>query len=110
MQNKNAMVYALDPDQQGKIVWQLRIGMGSAGAVWGPAIDPENHLYAALADGRLGGGLVALDLRNGDKLWSVPAVPCGEKNSAARSRMPPSRRFPASSFRVLSTAIYEPIR
>jgi polyvinyl alcohol dehydrogenase (cytochrome) len=84
VQNKSAIVYALDPDQQGKIVWQQRIGKGSAGAVWGPAIDPDNHMYAALADGRDGGGLVALDLRKGDKLWSVPAVPCGEKKQCSQ--------------------------
>ncbi len=84
VQNKNAVVYALDPDQQGKIIWQQRIGKGSAGAVWGPAIDLENHMYAALADGRDGGGLVALDLRNGEKLWSIPAVPCGEKKQCSQ--------------------------
>lgn len=84
VQNKSAIVYALDPDQQGKVIWQQRIGKGSSGAVWGPAIDPDNHMYAALADGRNGGGLVALDLRNGDKLWSVPAVPCGEKKQCSQ--------------------------
>ena len=84
VQNKSAIVYALDPDQQGKIVWQQRIGMGSSGAVWGPAIDPDNHMYAALAGGRTGGGMVALDLRNGEKLWSVPAVPCGEKKECSQ--------------------------
>ena len=84
VQNKSAMVYALDPDQQGKIVWQQGIGKGSSGAVWGPAIDPDNHMYAALAGGRDGGGLVALDLRNGEKLWSVPAVPCGEKKQCSQ--------------------------
>lgn len=85
VQNKNAIIYALDPDQQGKIIWQQRIGVGSAGAVWGPAIDPGNHLYAALADGRLGGGMVALDLlRNGEKLWSTPAPPCGDKKPCSQ--------------------------
>lgn len=84
VQNKSAMVYALDPDQQGKIIWQQRIGKGGSGAVWGPAIDPDNHMYAALADGRNGGGMVALDLRNGEKLWSVPAVPCAEKKQCSQ--------------------------
>jgi polyvinyl alcohol dehydrogenase (cytochrome) len=85
VQNKNALVCALDPDQQGKVVWQQRIGVGSAGAVWGPAIDPDNHLYAALADGRLGGGMVALDLlHNGEKLWSTPAPPCGDKKPCSQ--------------------------
>jgi polyvinyl alcohol dehydrogenase (cytochrome) len=85
VQNKSAIVYALDPDQQGKIVWQQQIGMGSSGAVWGPAIDPENHLYAALAGGRLGGGMVALDLlHDGDKLWSTPAPPCGDKKPCSQ--------------------------
>jgi polyvinyl alcohol dehydrogenase (cytochrome) len=85
VQNKSAIVYALDPDQQGKIVWQQRIGKGSSGAVWGPAIDPDRHLYAGLADGRLGGGLVALDLlHGGEKLWSTPAPPCGDKKPCSQ--------------------------
>lgn len=85
VQNKSAIVYALDPDDQGKIMWQQRIGKGSAGAVWGPAIDPDNHLYAALADGRMGGGTVALDLNHGGAmLWSTPAPPCGEKKQCSQ--------------------------
>ena len=83
VQDKSAIVYALDPDQQGKIIWQQPDWKGSAGAVWGPAIEHEDHLYAA---GRRPArrGMVALDLRSGEKLWSVPRPPCGDKKPCSQ--------------------------
>jgi polyvinyl alcohol dehydrogenase (cytochrome) len=76
---KSAVVYALDPSQMGKIIWQARIGRGGAlgGVEWGPAVDNEN-VYAALSDqnGRTpeaGGGMFALRLATGEKVWDTPA-------------------------------------
>jgi polyvinyl alcohol dehydrogenase (cytochrome) len=76
---KSGVVYALDPSQMGKIVWQARIGRGSAlgGVEWGTAVDDEN-VYAALSDqnGRkpeTGGGMFALRLATGEKAWNTPA-------------------------------------
>lgn len=74
IQGKSAVIYALDPDGQGKTVWQLRIGKGGAGAAWGPALDGQT-LYAS-ADPT---GLVAIDLSSGQQLWSVPSPPCKEE-------------------------------
>ena len=78
VQGKSAVIYALDPDQQGKTIWEQRIGKGGAGAVWGPAVENE-ILYASAEPA----GLVAVDLRSGKKLWSVPSPPCGGDKSCS---------------------------
>jgi polyvinyl alcohol dehydrogenase (cytochrome) len=48
---KSGVVYALDPEQRGKMLWQRRIGNGGAGGgiIWGAAVDQKN-VYAALSD------------------------------------------------------------
>jgi polyvinyl alcohol dehydrogenase (cytochrome) len=90
---KSGVVYALDPDRKGAIVWQTRIAKGSAhgGVQWGMASDGQ-HVYAAIADGDMvkvkgedgvvrqvmdpkgGGGMVALRTRDGSKAWSAPPL------------------------------------
>lgn len=86
---KSGMVYALDPDAKGKLLWQTRVGKGGAngGVQWGMASDGRN-LYAAVSDlsrpagsnteldQKLGGGLTALDLMTGRKVWFAPAHAC----------------------------------
>jgi polyvinyl alcohol dehydrogenase (cytochrome) len=100
---KSGVVHALDPDQQGEVLWQTRLGHGSAlgGIQWGPASDGEN-VYAALSDigflrgpsespgarqgplgtftldPRAGGGLFALKLATGERVWSAPPPDCGD--------------------------------
>jgi polyvinyl alcohol dehydrogenase (cytochrome) len=48
---KSGVVYALDADQQGQVLWQTRIGKGGplGGIQWGPAVDGQN-VYVALSD------------------------------------------------------------
>jgi polyvinyl alcohol dehydrogenase (cytochrome) len=91
---KSGMVYALDPDDRGKILWQTRVGKGglNGGVQWGMASD-EQKVYAAVADvaavlnsaGPIGGatfdpvqggGLTALHLEDGAKAWFAPSHPC----------------------------------
>ena len=94
---KSGVVYGLDPDQQGKIVWQTRVGRGSTngGVQWGMASD-GGSVYASVSDvvrppggvggpapignARLdpvqGGGLTALRLADGAKVWTMPGTPC----------------------------------
>lgn len=76
---KSGMIYALDPDNNGRIVWEYKAGGGGAlgGIEWGPAADAET-VYVAVADP--GGqpdkrkpGLTALRISNGERLWHVPA-------------------------------------
>ncbi|HTM47594.1 MAG TPA: PQQ-binding-like beta-propeller repeat protein [Bryobacteraceae bacterium] len=76
---KSGVVHALDPAQMGKIVWQTRVGRGGAlgGVEWGSAADGEN-IYVALSDQmsrkpEVGGGMFALRLATGEKVWHTPA-------------------------------------
>lgn len=79
------MVYALDPDAEGRVLWQKSTGKGatSGGVMWGPAVDGEN-VYAANAYfnpsmPEATGGISAFDLATGRTIWSVLPPPCGEK-------------------------------
>jgi polyvinyl alcohol dehydrogenase (cytochrome) len=91
---KSGVVYALDPDEKGRIVWQTRVGTGgvNGGVQWGMASD-ERNVYAAVSDavrlptaGTLlgdgnfdpakGGGLTALRIDDGGKVWFQPGRPC----------------------------------
>jgi polyvinyl alcohol dehydrogenase (cytochrome) len=99
---KSGVVYALDPDHGGKVLWQVRVSAGgvNGGVQWGPAAD-EDKAYVAVSDvtrtrhettingQRLitrtldpskGGGLFALRLATGEKIWQTPAPPSGCQN------------------------------
>jgi polyvinyl alcohol dehydrogenase (cytochrome) len=92
---KSGVVYGLDPDHQGKILWQTRVGEGGSlgGIQWGLAAD-EGLVYAAVSDRLLGrfnrAGLYALKLATGELKWSAPApaAPGNPAQSAAVSTMP----------------------
>jgi polyvinyl alcohol dehydrogenase (cytochrome) len=78
---KSGMVYGLDPDKDGEIVWQTRVGDGGVlgGVEWGPAAD-ATRVYVAVSDlawgpPRGGGGLTALSLETGERVWHRPAPP-----------------------------------
>jgi len=99
---KSGVVWGLDPDQRGKVLWQTRVGQGSAlgGIEWGPTADLENA-YVAVSDviapqGRPG-GLHAVRLSSGEKIWTTPppelhctagAKGCNSAQSAAISSIP----------------------
>jgi polyvinyl alcohol dehydrogenase (cytochrome) len=75
---KSGMVYGLDPDQRGKILWQTRVGVGGAqgGVLWGGALD-DHVIYTAVSDQNKGPratpGMYAIKVDTGEKLWSTPA-------------------------------------
>jgi polyvinyl alcohol dehydrogenase (cytochrome) len=82
---KSGMVYAVDPEQRGKIVWGSRVGRGGiqGGVHFGMATDGE-RLYVPVSDmkdehdGRMHtepsrAGIYALDPRTGRTLWGTPA-------------------------------------
>src|SRR2546427_8244194 len=94
---KSGVVYALDPDRKGEILWQVRVGQGgtNGGVQWGMASD-GNQVYAAtsdvqrvqtpqdpldprpqFADPKVGGGLTALRIATGEKVWFAPPILCG---------------------------------
>ena len=90
---KSGVVHAVDPDQEGKVLWQTRVGKGGAlgGIMWGSAAD-QDHVYVANSDVRFipgagktldpnaGGGLFALELATGKISMHVPPVPCGSRS------------------------------
>ena len=70
---KSGVTYALDPDNEGKLVWQQRIGRGSGlGGQWGAAADEQNA-YVGVSDlqTQTPGGLRALNLATGEIVWSM---------------------------------------
>jgi polyvinyl alcohol dehydrogenase (cytochrome) len=74
---KSGMVYAMDPDQGGTLVWEFRIGAGSdLGGQWGAATDGEK-IYVGVADtlSPSPGGLHAIDLETGVQQWFAPPRP-----------------------------------
>jgi polyvinyl alcohol dehydrogenase (cytochrome) len=83
---KSGMVHALDPDQQGEVLWSVRVGKGGplGGVQWGNASDTQN-VYVAVSDHyatqnpKEAGGMFALKLATGERVWFTPAPPCGEK-------------------------------
>jgi polyvinyl alcohol dehydrogenase (cytochrome) len=92
---KSGVASALDPDHQGKILWQTRVGRGGrlGGIQWGSAYDGHN-MYAAVsdithtkssgigqmvADPKTGGGLFALNVETGAKTWAAPPPACADR-------------------------------
>jgi polyvinyl alcohol dehydrogenase (cytochrome) len=88
------MAHALDPDDGGRILWQTKVGEGGVlgGIQWGSAAD-ERNMYVALSDlgfrraptgarvtldKNKGGGLFALQLATGEKIWSAKPAVCPE--------------------------------
>jgi polyvinyl alcohol dehydrogenase (cytochrome) len=98
---KSSILYGLDPDQQGKILWQIKLGRGGAlgGIEWGFAAN-SSTAYVAVSDrfgGETSGGLHAVQIETGEKLWSsLPSKPdceprakgCSPAKSAAISAIP----------------------
>ena len=100
---KSGVVHAVDPDRNGAILWQTRVGKGGTlgGVQWGSAFDGR-HVYVAVSDAqpelaqagtpgaqptvfglpmRLnvqgGGGLFALNPGTGQLMWTKPHPGCG---------------------------------
>ena len=118
---KSGIAYALDPDKQGAILWQTRIGAGGplGGIMWGSSTDGQK-MYVAESDlgfkgiapdktsaqgFRLllnptqGGGLFALDLKTGEKVWSVPAPhDCGDRDNCSPGQSQAITGIPGSVF------------
>ena len=79
---KSGMAWALDPDNEGNVVWQYRIGQGSGlGGQWGAATDGQT-MYVGTNDFLTpkAGGMNAIRLSDGKLVWRVEPQPklCGE--------------------------------
>lgn len=90
--HKNGVVYGLDPDAGGRVLWETKIGRGSiqGGVHWGmaaegttiyvPINDMNNTRNGSVLDPTLARpGMHAVDARTGKKLWSqVQPNVCGK--------------------------------
>ncbi len=101
--NKAGILFALDPDNQGKKLWEAKLGFGTAlgGIEWGFTADAAN-VYVPLADPfgapeQRKPGLAAVKIATGEQLWFIPApaakcswgtARCNNAQSAAASLIP----------------------
>ena len=101
---KSGLVYALDPDRRGELLWQERLGEGGplGGIQWGSATDGQN-MYVAYShllmkpvsdpsafmgsrfelDPKRGGGLFALRLDSGKTVWKAEPASCGDRKQCS---------------------------
>lgn len=111
---KSGMVHALDPDNKGAILWQVRVGKGGTmgGVQWGSAVDQAN-IYVAVsdikrimldytnttdADPNQGGGMFALRLDNGERIWYTPPIGCGERKRCSPAQSAAVSAIPDAAF------------
>jgi polyvinyl alcohol dehydrogenase (cytochrome) len=80
---KSSQVYALDPDDAGRVMWQKRLSPGGplGGSEWGHAVD-ERNIYVGISDIYVREGaspqLSALNATSGASVWThvLPQRPC----------------------------------
>jgi polyvinyl alcohol dehydrogenase (cytochrome) len=109
---KSAVVHGLDPDHNGAVLWQKRVGRGGTlgGIQWGPAADQEK-VYVAVSDlmrqitptglvldSKTGGGLFAVRLANGGIAWSAPPPVCGDRRPCSPAQSAAVTLIPGAVF------------
>jgi polyvinyl alcohol dehydrogenase (cytochrome) len=81
---KSGIVYALDPDRGGEVLWHTKLIDGGVprGIEWGPSAD-HRSLYVALSGlaaepENASGALEAIDMKTGSRRWytAAPAPAC----------------------------------
>jgi polyvinyl alcohol dehydrogenase (cytochrome) len=116
--NKSGMLYALDPDQQGKVIWKQSTGKGSTsgGIMWGSAVDAEKvyspNAYFNATEPESTGGVTAFQISTGQKVWSAPPPSCSGRKSCKPSHAAAVTAIPGvlfsgtwdGRFRAYSTA------
>ncbi len=103
---KSGVVTAVDPDRDGAVLWQTRVGAGGrlGGVQWGSAADGSKFYVAVsdtkltlvspdtpgsqelsffperawLLDSKTGGGLHALNVETGKEVWHTPHPGCND--------------------------------
>jgi polyvinyl alcohol dehydrogenase (cytochrome) len=120
---KSGLVHAIDPDADGRVLWQKTIGHGGrlGGVQWGSASD-GNNVYVALSDAQIGpapagtagaqptfgtyfmfdpkvgGGLFALDARTGEERWHTPHPGCGQRPGCSPGQSAAVTAIPGVAF------------
>ena len=105
--DKGGVVYAIDPDRQGEIVWKKKVASGglNGGFMWGGASDEQGVAYLGISDftagqPEKGGGLIALQLATGEKLWmtAAPKPACGTTPGCSAAQPAPVTVIPGVAF------------
>ena len=115
---KSGVVWALDPDNKGALVWQRRVGKGSAlgGLEWGSAADTTVG-YFPVSDIMLGqelaGGLHALRLDTGAPVWEArpPRADCKDPKNCVQAQSAAITLIPGAVFSGTTNGImraYDP--
>jgi polyvinyl alcohol dehydrogenase (cytochrome) len=91
--NKSGVIWALDPDHQGKTIWEQQVGKGTSGGgvLWGIAIDRDGQKiyvpngYFDPKDRDASGGMAAIGLTDGHAIWNTANPPCGGRKDCKQS-------------------------
>jgi len=105
---KSGLVYAVDPDAKGKLLWHARAGVGGllGGVQWGPATDGSTF-YVAVSDlafqGRgpdptQGGGISAYQILSGKLLWRTAPPGCGDRRPCSPAQSQAVTAIPGAVF------------
>jgi polyvinyl alcohol dehydrogenase (cytochrome) len=105
---KSGLVYAVDPDANGRLLWHARAGTGGllGGVQWGMATDGST-LFVAVSDlafqGRgpdpaKGGGISAYRVADGKLLWHTPPPGCGDRRPCSPAQSQAITAIPGAVF------------
>jgi polyvinyl alcohol dehydrogenase (cytochrome) len=105
--DKGGTIYGVDPDQEGKLLWKQKVAGGgvNGGFMWGGAADEQGVAYFGISDfnaakPETGGGLIAIQMSTGEKLWLTPAPKpaCLGKKGCAAAQPAPATVIPGVVF------------
>lgn len=105
---KTGVVYAVNPDDDGKLLWFDRAGVGGllGGVQWGMATNGE-RVFVAVSDlafrGRgpdptKGGGISAYRVDDGKLLWHTPPPGCGDRRPCSPAQSQAISAIPGAVF------------
>ncbi|HEX4001461.1 MAG TPA: PQQ-binding-like beta-propeller repeat protein [Candidatus Acidoferrales bacterium] len=105
---KTGIIYGVDPDARGKLLWFKHAGVGGllGGVQWGPATDGTN-VYVAVSDlafGRggpdptKGGGISAYRVDDGTLLWKTSPPGCGDRRPCSPAQSQAVSAIPGAVF------------
>ena len=101
---KSGMVHGLDPDADGKVLWSVKVGEGGTmgGVQWGPPPIGRTPTWrcptsagsrcrtrsATDADPKRGGGMFALRVDTGERVWYTPPPAAATGRAAVPRSLP----------------------
>jgi polyvinyl alcohol dehydrogenase (cytochrome) len=105
---KSGLVYAVDPDEGGRLLWHQRAGTGGllGGVQWGPATDGSSFYVAVSdlafqgrgADPTKGGGISAYQVADGKLIWKTPPPGCGDRRPCSPAQSQAVTAIPGAVF------------